>query len=41
MTLQCPARLPYSTHLFCLEPALDPLVLNAGDGVQEAAAGEL
>lgn len=28
-------------HLFCLEPASDPLVLDAGDGVQEAAAGEL
>lgn len=30
-----------SAHLLRLEPALDPLVLHAGDGVQEAAAGEL
>lgn len=32
---------PAPAHLLCLEPALDPLVLDAGDGVQEAAAGEL
>lgn len=34
---------PHSTaaHLLSLEPALDPLVLDAGDGVQEAAAREL
>lgn len=32
---------PAPAHLLCLETALDPLVLDAGDGVQEAAAGEL
>lgn len=41
MALQSPACPTHTTHLFCLEPTLDPLVLYAGDGVQEAAAGEL
>ena len=40
-SLQSPTYATHTSHLFCFESALDPLVLYAGDGVQEAAAGEL